>query len=75
MFDEMLRVLEFGREEKEKDQGVVEGNGVRWARIYKWTAKQLNECLFTWIILPEIVHLGIQVFRILMDFWFFWRVF
>lgn len=36
-FDEMLRVLEFGREEKEKDQGVLEGNGVRWARIYKWT--------------------------------------
>lgn len=36
-FDQILRFLGFEREEKEKDQGVLEGNGVRWDHIYKWT--------------------------------------
>lgn len=72
--DEMLRVLEFGREEKKKDQGVlgVESDGTTFIN---GQGKWLNKCLFTWIILPEVVRLGIQIFWILMAFWFFWRAF
>lgn len=72
-FDQKLRFLWFG-EKRKKDECVLkrmESDGIIFINGQSNSSTDVS----TWILLPEVVHLGTQIFGIFLAFWFLWRFF